>query len=268
MQDIQKYRKIKSNLSWQYIIRKQKEDEEKLFTPFELKNVQLKNSTIKLIERKDCISIIKNYEYLGCLPAFSKFHFGIYFNIEGHTYLGGVVIYGDDYSTNLGSWDKYNFTSDPLLLSRGACVWWTPKNTASYFISRANDWICKNTKYRIVTATVDKSANEIGIIYQSLNWHYLGSLRASNPKVKSNGKRFAVIINGKLYGARSIRNKLGTQKKAVILEKYPNAIFTFQYEKQRYFTFLGTKKERKLNFSKIKHLVKPYPKKIGVIIDR
>ena len=67
---------------------------------------------------------------------------------------------------------------------------------------------------------------------------------------------------------RDLNDLATTQKKAVILEKYPNAIFTFQYEKQRYFTFLGTKKERKLNFNGIKHLVKPYPKKMGVIIDR
>ena len=263
MKNIQQYRQIKSNLSWQYIIRKKKEEEEKLLTPFQLKDVHLKNSHIKLIKRKDCIPIIKNYEYLGCLPAFSKYHFGIYFNIDCHNYLVGVIMYGDDYSTNLGHWDKYNFTSDPLLLSRGACVWWTPKNTASYFISRANDWIAKNTNYRVITATVDKSANEIGIIYQSLNWYYLGSLRASNPKVKSNGKRFAVIINDKLYGARSIRNKLGTQKKSVILKKYPDAIFTFQYEKQRYFTFIGNKKERKHNLKGIQHLIKSYPKKIN-----
>ena len=248
----------------QRIIREKKEEEERLFLPFKKEDVVLKNSKIKLIKRKECVDIIKNYEYLGCLPAFSKFHFGIFFNVDSYYYLGGVVIYGDDYATNLGKWDKYNFTSPPLLLSRGVCIWWTPKNTASYFISKTNDWILKNTNYRVITATVDKSANEIGTIYQSLNWFYLGSLRASNPNVKSNGKRFAVIINDKLYGSRSIRNKLGTQKKSVILKKYPNAIFTHQYEKHRYFTFLGPSKERKLNYSKIKHLNKPYPKRNNV----
>ena len=53
------------------------------------------------------------------------------------------------------------------------------------------------------------------------------------------------MIDGKLYGSRSIRAIVGNQRKADILAKFPDAQFVGQTEKERYFTFLGNKKERK-----------------------
>ena len=149
-----------------------------------------------------------------------------------------------------------------LLLSRGVCLWWTPKNTASFFITKANKWLYENTDYRVITATVDPMAGEVGTIYQALNWHYVGSMRRANPNVKnSDGSRFGVVIDGKLYGSRSIRAMIGSQKKADILAQFPEAKFVRQAEKQRYFTFLGNKKERKELRKNINHLIIAYPKR-------
>ena len=104
-------------------------------------------------------------------------------------------------------------------------------------------------------------AGEIGTIYQSLNWDYIGSMRRANPNVKNGKKRFGVLIDGKLYGARSIRAIVGNQRKADVLAKFPNAQFVGQTEKERYFTFLGNKKERKELRKGIEHLIIPYPKR-------
>ena len=72
-------------------------------------------------------------------------------------------------------------------------------------------------KYKVVTATVDELAGEIGTIYQACNFTYIGSMRENNPKVNDrDNDRFGVEIKGKLYGARSIRQKLGKQKKEEI----------------------------------------------------
>jgi hypothetical protein len=142
------------------------------------------------------------------MPLFNKYYFGIYFNINDEYRLGGVVIYSEEYSANKAStWDKYGFTNKIILLSRGVCLWWTPKNTASYFISKTTEWLKKNSNYKIITATVDPAAGEIGTIYQSLNWKYIGLMTGNYGKNGKETKRFSVFINGKLKHSRTIRSR-------------------------------------------------------------
>ncbi|MFW6246615.1 MAG: GIY-YIG nuclease family protein [bacterium] len=250
----------------QYKIRVEKSKTENI--DFDIKDVDLKKSKIKLIDKSTASKIILEYEWLGTMPYITRYHFGIYFNVNGIEHLGGVLTFGDDYAENTGVWNKYGFEDKLLLLNRGVCLWWTPKNTASYFISRIYNWIKKNTKYRIITATVDPMAGEIGTIYQSLNWHYVG-LMSGNYNNKIESKRFSVLIDGKLRYSRWIRNKIGSMKKDIILKYYPNAIFVPQYRKRRYFYFIDTPTLNKKYYNNIKHLIQPYPKRnrevIGII---
>lgn len=249
-------------IAHQYKIRQKKKIEEKNKLPFNTKNISLKNTIIKKIDRKTAKKIIVEYEWLGTIPLFTKYFFGIYFIVDDVEYLGGVLIYSDEYSANKQSiWNKYGFENKIILLSRGVCLWWTPKNTASYFISKTTKWLKKNTHYKIITATVDPAAGEIGTIYQSLNWYYVGLMRGNYSKSGNELTRFSVYINGKLRHSRSIRNEFGTIKKDVILKKYPDAIFVPQYRKRRYFYFIGNKKENKSFFNGIKNFIIPYPKK-------
>lgn len=245
-------------IAHQYIIREQKRNSEKL--DFDPEECSLNNSSIRLIDKSEAKRIIVEYEWLKTMPLVSKYHFGIFFNINGKEYLGGVLVYSPDYAENTGVWKKYNFEDKLILLSRGVCLWWTPKNCASYFISRSIQWLKKNTKYRIVTATVDPMAGEIGTIYQSLNWYYVG-LMAGNYSSNKETKRFSVLINGKLRYSRSIRKELGTMKREEILKKYPDAKFINQYRKRRYFYFFDTKQKNQVYYDSIKHLILPYPKR-------
>ncbi len=246
----------------QYLMRVETASEEKENLSFDPSTVSLDDSVIRPITRSQAKPIIERYEYLKCMPAISTHHFGIYFLTPMGEQLGGVLVYGPDYAKNLGHWDKYGYTDNMLLLSRGVCLWWSPKNTASYFISRANKWLSINTDYRVITATVDAMAGEIGTIYQSLNWHYVGSMRRANPNIKNKSRsRFGVIIDGKLYGSRAMRSKIGSQRKDEILKRWPDAQFVKQREKERYFTFIGNKKERRELKKGIQHLFLPYPKR-------
>lgn len=245
-------------VAYQYKIRKEKELSEKL--DFNINDVNLKNTIIKQINKKTASDVILEYEWLHSMPFANKYFFGIYFIINNIEHLGGVLVFGNEYSENTGNWDKYEFTDKLLLLSRGVCLWWTPKNTASFFISRVIKWIKQNTKYKIITATVDPAAGEIGTIYQSLNWDYVG-LMSGNYHGNKMATRFGVIIDGKLRFSRWIRKQLGTMKKEEILKHYPNAIFVPQYRKQRYFYFIGNKSENKKLRNNIKHLILPYPKR-------
>lgn len=242
----------------QYKIRVEKSLVERI--EFDINDIDLKNSSIELIDKQTAKNIIIQYEWLKTIPHQTSFHFGIYFNINNKKYLGGVLIYSQDYAQNTGVWDKYGFNDKMLLLSRGVCLWWTPKNSASYFISKSIKWLKENTKYRIVTATVDPMAGEIGTIYQSLNWIYVG-LMSGNYSNNSESKRFSVLINGKLRYSRSIRKEFGTMKKNEILKKYPDAIFIPQYRKRRYFYFFDSKNKNKEYKNNIKFLIQPYPKR-------
>ncbi len=252
--------------AYQYKIRKEKSKTENI--EFSETDVNLNNTEIKVIDKPTAKKIIEEYEWLGTMPQITKYHFGIYFKINEKSYLGGVLTFGDDYAANTGVWDKYGYEDKILLLNRGVCLWWTPKNTASFFISRVCKWLKKNTKYRIITATIDPMAGEVGIIYQSLNWHYVG-LMSGNYNNNKESKRFSVLIDGKLRQSRWVRNKFGTMKKEVVLKHHPDAIFIPQYRKRRYFYFMDTPTMNRKHLKAIKHLLQPYPKKntntVGVI---
>jgi hypothetical protein len=220
-------------------------------------NIDIKKAIVKPISLSQSKKIIEEYEWLGCLSAITKYQFGIFFD----NYCGGVVTYSPEYIENLGKWDKYDYTGKILLLSRGVCLHWAHPHAASRLISQSMKMLPK--KYKIITATTDHLAGEIGTIYQACNFYYVGSMRDANPNVNSrNGDRDGWLINGKLYGARAIRQKFGTTKLEIIKEVYPDVEKVKQNSKHRYFYFLGDKKEKKYHFKKIEHLVKPYPKRL------
>ncbi len=58
-----------------------------------------------------------------------------------------------------------------------------------------------------------------------------------------------------------MRQKFGTQKKSVILERFPEARFITQKSKGRYFYFRGDKRKKKQNMKQIRNIIKPYPKR-------
>jgi len=247
----------------QYLIRKEKELQEVL--PFDKNKASLKNTVIKQIPRADAEAIIKEYEYLKALAPYNIYYFGIFFNIDNVEYLGGVLVFSHEYSANKDHWKKYDFFEKIILLSRGVCLHWTPINTASFFISKACNWLKKNTHYKVVTATTDALAGEIGIIYQSCNWHHVGLMEGNYDKYGNEYKRTKIIIDGKKYSTKTIRRKIGSASKDNILKHYPNAKFNSEIRKSRYFYFIGNKYENKNFYEKIKHMIKPYPKKEDII---
>ncbi len=220
-------------------------------------DTSLGNAEVKAINRRTAERVILRHEWLGTMPAISTYHFGIYFD----GVIGGALVFGPEYSENLGHWDKYNYTGRMILLSRGACMHWTPPNTASFFIARAIAMLPE--KYEIVTATVDELAGEVGTIYQSLNWVFIGKMREDNPiaAVEHVDDGYGVIIKGRLYGSRSMRAKMGgTLKWDEIAARYPDAQKVFQANKSRYLYFRN-RRTRRADFAAIANQAKPYPKR-------
>jgi group I intron endonuclease len=248
------------NTAHQYQIRQEAAQTEASTIPFDVNQVSLSKARISQILPAQAKEVILKYEWLRSMPMAPRFYWGVWFEVDGVEHLGGVLIYCEEYAANTDAWTKYGFTRENmLLLARGACAWWTPKNTASWFISRVNHWLNKNTTFRVITATVDPEAGEVGTVYQASNWDYIGLMPGNIGHGGKENQRFGVIINGKLLGSRGIRNRLGTMKKSEILKEYPDAVFVQKYRKRRYFTFFG--KEGKYLRKNIEHLFKPYPQR-------
>jgi len=245
-------------IAHQFKIRQQKEIDEKDKINFDYESLNLKNSIVKEITRKECEKIINEYEWLGYLPKYTKHHFGLFFNVDGVEHLGGVVAIQPEYGNNVGVWDKYGYTDKIIQLSRGVCLWWTPKNSASYMISKVLKWLTKNTNYEVVSATVDSNAGEIGTIYQSLGWHYTGTMEGNLTKNGKERIRYGYKIKGKIYNQRHIRKMIGTASRDEVLKKFPDVEIVNMGRKKRYFKFI---KNEKNHLEKIKHLLKPYPKR-------
>ena len=203
----------------QRVIREQKEKEDNGETWKHL-NRDIGNAVIKPITNKLAKEIVEEYEWLGCMPAISKYCFGI------------------------------------------VCVHWAHPHSGSKLIMESIKQL--PPEYDVITCTIDKAAGEVGTIYQACNFYYIGSMRGNNPKTAGSAGRcrFGVKIDGKIYGSRAMRSKVGSQKKADILARYPQAIFIKQYEKHRYFYFRGSKNNKKHLKKGINDFIKPYPKRV------
>lgn len=256
------YNEVEDKHCFQYKRRLETEVEdrqdEELMKKIESVDLSLSNATVKRIEIKEAKPMVEKYEYLGSIAAFNKFAYGLYFG----DLLSGVVIFGSEYSINLPFWqEKYDMDKhNTLLLNRGVCTWWCPKNSNSFLVANAIKQLPE--QYKVITATVDPLAKERGIVYQACNFHYLGSMRDSNPNLRTSGKRdrTGCIIDGKLLTSRGMRARFGTMKKSVILEKHPDAEFIKVKSKHRYMFFRGSKSEQKHFKKKFEHLIKPHPK--------
>lgn len=113
-------------------------------------------------------NFISRHEWLGKMPTRPTHRFiATYKGI-----LAGVVVMGtpNSFSNLLG---KPNRDLEKLI-SRGACISWSPKNLGSSLIMFAIKWMVKNTGFRFFTAYSDVEARELGTIYQACNFGYLG----------------------------------------------------------------------------------------------
>ena len=147
---------------------------------------------------------IVRHEWLGKL-GLSPTHF---FTARYKDVLAGVVVMDmpNAFSKMLGE----NTRKIERLISRGACISWSPKNLASSLISFSTNWMAKNTQYRLFTAYSDPEARELGTIYQACNFYYLGQ--------KFGAKEQYLIENGKWVSDRYFRSRSVYKRMAKALE--------------------------------------------------
>jgi len=140
----------------------------------EVENLKVTDFDFKYVPKDDELTckrikeFIIKHEWLGKMPhrpthRFIATHKGI---------LAGVIVMAtpNAFSNLLG---KENRDKEKLI-SRGACISWSPKNLGSSLIMFSIRWMVKNTSYRYFTAYSDTEARELGTIYQACNFIYLG----------------------------------------------------------------------------------------------
>jgi hypothetical protein len=203
--------------------------------------VDISSAAVRAITAAEARAIIEQYEPM---PAVAQFHFGIFFGDR----CGGAVVYGPEYSENLGTWDRHGFTGKIIALLRGACLPWAHPHAASKLIRRSMDLLPE--RYRVVTATVDALAGEVGTIYQACGFDYVGTM--------CQGGRVLVRVNGRHLSERQVGRLTGTRGARALMRLGFDA--SPVPRRARYFAFRGDKQERKRNRAAVAHLVKPYPK--------
>jgi hypothetical protein len=122
-------------------------------------------------EKEKCDEIVKfieKHEWLGKMPNRPTQRFTARYN----GVLAGVII-----MTTPNAMSKIVGEDTPKLeklISRGACISWSPKNLGSWLIMKSIKWMITNTDFRVFTAYSDTEAMELGSIYQACSFIYLG----------------------------------------------------------------------------------------------
>jgi hypothetical protein len=108
--------------------------------------------------------------------------------------------------------------------------------------------------YKVVTATVDATAGEIGTVYQACGFDYVGQMTA--------GSRLRIHDSGATISERQARRRYGTsaiaalEARGLTVERVPRP--------SRYFAFRGSRGEQRELRAAIADRAQPYPKRVVI----
>lgn len=217
-------------------------------------DLDLKKARVIPVSREFAEQIILKYEWLGTM-ANTQIHYGIFFQ----NYCAGVTcigIKGNGFPTPYIGKEFGIAIQDMVLLARGACVHWAPPGTNSKLVS----FTCKLLKNygKLILAYADTDAGEIGTIYQSCNWYYIGKSEGVKRKDASFITPAGKILHKKTLNnkAKSLGIEFGEYRKIL---KDQGFIEQRGNPKHRYVQILD-KTDKEL-IAKIKAMSKPYPKR-------
>lgn len=171
-------------------------------------DLSLDKSILREISFQKAKEIILKYEWLGRMSA-TKYHYALVFDPISADFggeIGGVVCIGGQNCTGSSYTHKmYGIEESEVgVLARGACVHWAPKNSNSKLVGAAMRAMRKIKRYKIMLAYADPAAGEIGTIYQSCNWQYVGKT-VPQFRMYKEGKSFdsaKIIVDAQKAGIR------------------------------------------------------------------
>jgi hypothetical protein len=207
--------------SWQYDIRLNNREEDLRLAGYEKSYTELlttKDFSFLPItggeERRLATVFIKRHEWLGNLSQYTTHWFGAYHN----GILAGVILMNmpNAFSKLLGE----DTRKMERLISRGACVSWSPPNLASKFLMWCCRWMVQTTDYRLFTAYSDPNAKELGTIYQACGFYYLGNKNGANTRYINpyTGK----VVSDRFFRVRSAYKKYAKELGIVWVKNWNN----------------------------------------------
>lgn len=237
------------DLCWQKQIRDKYLDEGTPPVP----HLNLKKAIIRPVSRALAEQIIFKYEWLGTMSK-TKYYYGIFFGnyCAGVTCVGlGASMAGTTHHMQFGI--KQN---ELLTLARGACVHWAPNGANSKLVSWTCRLLSESKIGKLVWATSDTDAGEIGTIYQACGWIYVGLSKTVNDNeyISPQGRTY----NKRNISTWAVKNKTTYSKMRdyLILNGWKSQASN---QKHRYVQILDNS-DKKLVL-KIKQMSKPYPKR-------
>lgn len=194
---------------WQYDIRLNNLEEDLILAGLTADNVSNLNVTDFVLQHEEkeiCYeevkSFIERHEWLGRMSLYPTNIFTARYN----GILAGVVIMDmpSVFSKMLGDETR----KIERLISRGACISWSPKNLGSSLIMFAIKWMVKNTRFRLFVAYSDIEAKELGTIYQACNFYYIGKKSGAKKQYKIESGRW---VSDRYFRARSVYKRLAKE---------------------------------------------------------
>jgi hypothetical protein len=191
---------------WQYDIRLnnlEQDLKEANLTKEQAGNLRVSDFTFKEIvdkkERQNLKKFIERHEWLGNLSQYTTHWFAAFYG----DILAGVILFNmpNAFSKMLGE----NTPKLERLISRGACISWSPKNLASSFMMWSIKHMVKTTNYRLFTAYSDPTAKELGTIYQACNFYYLG--QSSGTTTRYINPYTGKVVSDRFFRVRSAYKK-------------------------------------------------------------
>ena len=178
---------------------------------------------------------VENWHYSRTMPAGKTVKCGVW---EDGRFIG-VVIYGRGANNHIGS----PFNLDQVEVCELARVALAQHSApVSKVVPLAQKYLLQRSPgLRLIVSYADPEQGHIGLIYQAMNWIYVGS---------SKPQRFTLGLDGEVVHKRSAFSKFGT----ITGQTYSKVLW-----KHKYLYPLDKAMRRQ-----IEPLAKPYPKRAGV----
>ena len=225
--------------------------------------------SLRLISKPLAKTFVEKNHYSGRLSS-CRYPIGIFYQSEEeHKFfdemdekLIGVIAYGFPIGRRvLGSifTDTMELTTKNILeLTRLVIYDGYGKNIESYVISQSFKWLQKHASdVKVLISYADPEQNHSGAIYQATNWLYqgCGAIQMAptfSLKIEKGGEWIHSRTVYSMYGSSNVEHLKRQIGHTFWLKK--------EAEKHRYLYFLGSKKDKRLFISNLKHPQLPYPK--------
>jgi hypothetical protein len=211
--------------------------------------VPLSLCRVEPITLEQAEAIILEYEWLGTMPVFPRFAYGM---IGPDDEILGASVFSLPPGSESNSLCGDDYRDSVICLARGACAPWTEINAPSFQTARSCQLAYRDHGYKIFFGYSDSAAGEIGTIYQACNWIYIGRPRSA-------WRYKYTSPDGEVLSSRAVRRRMG----GIRWEELESLGWSRirDEDKARYVWFEGSKTERKRLRKALKYPAQPYPKR-------